>query len=246
MTGACRAHRIPLYATPEHECSYLPGQTAVTLFVDPGCEKGLDLYTALSDQGFRRSGGHLYRPSCPDCTACVPVRVPVDEFQLRRRHRRTWRRNADLEPAIVPAAFRDEHYALYRRYLAARHPGGGMDDPSPDQFTGFLTSPWAETAFVEFRLRGALLAVAVVDRLQDGLSAVYSFFDPAAARRSLGAYTVLWEIREARRRGLDWLYLGYWNEGTRKMCYKSDYLPQERLDDGRWVRVGAGGGCGPL
>lgn len=229
--------RMLLFATPEHGCSYLPGRRAVTVFVDPHCPKTPEVYGRLAELGFRRSGSHVYRPRCPRCAACVPVRIPVAEFTPRRRHRRTLRRNRDLVAGTVAPAFRDEHFALYRRYLSSRHPGGGMDDPEPAQFMDFLSSSWSDTRFVEFRLDGALLAVAVCDRFPDGLSAVYTFFDPDATARSLGVYTVLWQIEHARALGLRWLYLGYYIEACQKMRYKSEYLPQEHLVGDRWTPV---------
>lgn len=229
--------RLVFYATPGHECSYLPGREAVTVFADPAYPKDNELYTVLSRHGFRRSGEHIYTPRCPACQACVPVRVPVREFRPRRRQRRVMRVNADLAVRALPAEFRDEHFALYRAYLANRHPGGGMDQPTPEQYLNFLTSGWSETIFYEFSLARRVVAVAVVDRLRDGLSAVYTFFAPQESARAPGVNAILFEIGEAAREGLDWLYLGYWVDGCRKMHYKRDYLPQERLLDGRWCRT---------
>jgi len=237
LSGPTPSGRLLLYATPAHECSYLPGREAVTLFADPEHPKDPWLQLALTEQGFRRSGRHLYRPRCPGCEACEPVRVPVAEFAASRSQRRAWRRNADLEARVLEQAFHDEHYALYARYVTSRHPGGGMDDPTPERYEEFLLCPWADTQLVEFRRAGTLLAVAVSDRLPGALSAVYTFFEPAAAPRSLGVYAVLWQIEAARRAGLDWLYLGYAVEGCRKMEYKAVYQPQERLRNGHWERV---------
>ena len=230
--------KLLLFATPEHECSYLPQQGATTLFVDPDFPKDPEVYTLLSRNGFRRSGEHVYRPDCRSCKACVPVRLPVREFRPRRAQRRAWRANDDLRASTKPARFEQAHFALYRRYLRARHPGGGMDDTSPKQYREFLLSSWADTVLYELKLGEHLMGVCVTDRLVDGLSAVYTFFDPDLPWRSLGTYCILWQIAEARRLGLDWLYLGYWIADSGKMTYKVNFRPQERFIDGAWRRWG--------
>lgn len=240
MNEVLTAARTAFYTTPPHPCSYLPPRKAATLFADPAWPKDRRLYSLLSEQGFRRSGAHLYRPSCPGCHACVPVRIPVQDFRPRRNQRRTWEDNRDLDIGSDTARFRDEYFALYKRYLRARHPNGGMDDPNPEGFMDFLTAPWAETRFYEFRLRDRLLAIAVVDRLEHALSAVYTFYDPDYQDRSLGRLAVLHEIAEAKAQGLDWLYLGYWIAGCRKMRYKNEYQPLEYYVGGRWDRAGDG------
>jgi arginine-tRNA-protein transferase len=196
-------------------------------------------YTLLSEHGFRRSGGHIYRPKCPSCEACVPIRVPVAEFRPRRVHRRNLRTNADVTLHPRTATFDPDHFALYERYIAARHTGGGMENPDPDTYLDFLTANWATTTFYEFRREQQLLAVAVVDELDDGLSAVYTFFDPAESRRSLGRFAVLQEIELARARGLQWLYLGYWIGECRKMAYKTEFLPHQYYLRGAWRNAGA-------
>ena len=229
--------QLLFYATPEHECSYLPGRRAVTVFADPAFPKSPALYTLLARHGLRRSGEHLYVPRCPACTACVPVRVPVREFRPGRRHRRVLKINRDLQVRVCEAGFDPRHYRMYCRYQSARHPGGGMDSPTPEQYMDFLACDWGDVQFLEFSEGDTPLAVAVMDCLGDGLSAVYTFFEPAASRRGLGVNAVLSGIAEAARRGLDWLYLGYWVSGCQKMDYKREYLPQERLLNGDWQRV---------
>ena len=237
MTAAAAPGKLLLFVTPPHQCSYLRDESATTAFVDPSYPKDPWLYSMLSRLGFRRSGEHVYRPACHDCHECVPLRLPVREFRPRRSQRRTWRANRDLTVVERDDRFRDEHFDLYRRYLAHRHPGGGMDNPTPRAYLEFLTSSWAETVFCEFRYRNELLAVSVTDCLPDALSAVYAFFAPEHERRGLGSYAILRQIELARRRDLEWLYLGYWIEACAKMSYKQHYLPQERLVDGAWVRV---------
>ena len=240
MSGNPSLNQLAFYASRPHACSYLPGRETVNLFTAPNAPMNMVIYSRLADFGFRRSGSHVYRPRCPSCQACVPVRVPVAAFRPNRSQRRCLQRNADLRAIPRKAAFDDEHFALYRRYLGSRHAGGGMDDPQPDQYLAFLTSDWAETLFVEYRLGEELLAVSVLDVLEQGLSAVYTFFDPEQRERSLGRFGVLWSIAETDRRGLGWLYLGYWIGACRKMHYKQEYRPLELFLDGQWQRFNKG------
>ncbi|MGH8500940.1 MAG: arginyltransferase [Gammaproteobacteria bacterium] len=237
---------LPLlfYVTPPEPCAYLPAREAVNVFADPRARMNTTLYGRLVDKGFRRSGSHLYRPQCPGCSACVPTRIPVAHFEPDRSQRRNRRINQDLTAAILPQAYRSEHFALYRRYQRMRHTGGEMDNPTPQSYFDFLSCAWADTLFVEFRFNGALLSVAVCDRLKEGLSAVYTFFDPQQARRGLGTHAILWQIEETRRRGLDYVYLGYWIAGNRKMSYKTRFRPIEGLINGRWRRLDAQQACG--
>ncbi|OUD11997.1 arginyltransferase [Thioflexithrix psekupsensis] len=228
--------QFTLYATPPHHCSYFPEREATTIFVDPDFPRDKTLYTTLSRHGFRRSGEHLYRPHCQTCELCIPVRVPVRRFSPNRTQKRVWRANQDLNITAHTGELKQEHFDLYCHYLDARHKGGGMDNPSVASCRQFLMSDWANTVFYEFRLHEQLLAVGVVDVLNDGLSAVYTFFDPQHSKRSLGVYVVLWEIAHATSSHLDWLYLGYWIEGCRKMSYKIQYQPLEYYRLGRWQR----------
>lgn len=227
---------MAFYATPPHPCSYLEEREAVTLFADPKAQMTTELYTALAELGFRRSGDHVYRPRCPDCQACLPVRVDVAHFRPDRSQRRTQNKNHDLSVHIRPAEFDEEHYALYRRYISSRHADGSMDQDDPEMYIRFLASAWSETHFVEFRQQQRLLAVAVIDLLEDGLSAVYTFFEPDDEKRSLGTLAVLWQIEEARRRKIEWVYLGYLIEESPKMAYKARYRPLEAFEHGEWTR----------
>ena len=234
--------RLPLIVTPVHECGYLSERSARTAFVDPSAPKNPELLSLLSGHGFRRSGAQIYRPLCPQCQACVALRIPVREFRPRRQQRRVWRHNQDLEVIEQDDRFREEHYHLYRRYVAMRHPGGSMDGATTGEYHSFLRGTWAETVFFEIRLGPRLLAVAVSDRLLDALSAVYTFYDPEFEARSLGTYCILWQIEAARRAGHEWLYLGYWIAECRKMRYKEHFRPHERFIHGAWVRSGERGG----
>jgi len=230
--------RLAFYASREHPCSYLPERRATTLFADPSARMSSRIYGLLSEHGFRRSGGYVYRPACRGCARCIPARIPVADFRPSRSQRRVLARNRDLTVRALPAGFREDHFSLYRRYVGTRHAGGGMDDPTPERYMDFLTSPWSDTLFVEMRLPdGRLAAVAVADRMPHGWSAVYTFFDPDLGRRSLGTYAVLWEIEAVRAAGLAWLYLGYWIPESRKMAYKARFLPLEIHRDGRWRRL---------
>lgn len=228
---------LRFFRTPAHQCSYLEDRQATTLFVDPQANITPGMYSELSRMGFRRSGDFLYRPHCQGCDACIPARIPVNEFRPHRRHRRTLRDNQDIHVLHQPAGFSMEIYRLYARYIEARHGDGDMYPPSEEQFCNFLMSQWSDTRFHCFYLGDRLVSVAVVDRLQDGLSAVYTFFDPAFSRRGPGNLAVLEEMEECRRQGLPYLYLGYWVRQCRKMNYKRNFTPLELLVDGRWQRT---------
>lgn len=232
---------IALYRSAAHPCPYLSGETAASAFVDPGLELSPALYGRLLEHGFRRSGHHVYRPACPDCTACRAVRVPVERFRPRRSQQRAWRANAaGLSLTPRPAAFVEEHYALYTGYLAARHPDGGMAGSDAGDYRGFAFADWCDTLCVELRLDGRLLGVAITDRVPDALSAVYTFFDPAESARSPGVLAILAQLELARRWGLSHLYLGYWIGACPKMAYKADYRPLEVLTGETWRRVDRG------
>ena len=233
-----------LFLSMPHPCSYLPGRMSTIMFVDPQSRIDDALYSDFVQHGFRRSGELVYRPYCRECNACVPVRVPVTEFKLNRAQKRVWRRNQDIVVQARPPQFDSEHFALYQRYQAARHPGSSMDDPDPERYLHFFFSRQVKTVFYELRLSpgpgagfGRLLGVAVVDVLRDGLSAMYTFSEPDQPARGLGVFTILWQIAEARRLGLSWLYLGYWIEECPKMTYKIHYQPLEGLAKGKWSRI---------
>ncbi|WP_111643026.1 arginyltransferase [Marinimicrobium alkaliphilum] len=228
---------LKLYATQPHPCSYLEDEEATTIFVDPQAPMDKMLYSQLSQIGFRRSGGHLYRPHCAQCRACISCRVPVSAFVPSRSQRRCWRRNTDIEIRPVSDIQTDEHYSLYAEYIAERHRDGDMYPPSQSQYEAFLSSEWGTTGYLEFRLDGRLLGVAVFDQLNDGISAVYTFFDNHHPGRGLGVYGILAQIELARNMGLDYVYLGYWIKACDKMNYKTRYRPLELLINRRWTRL---------
>lgn len=226
---------LAFFASEPHPCSYLQAQTAISVFADPSAPMNMQVYSRLADYGFRRSGTYIYTPSCPGCQACLPLRLPVDRFRPNRSQRRTLKRNADLTVKAVPAAFHQEHFELYCRYLSYRHSGSTMENPSPREYLSFLSSNWSDTWFYEFRHNGALVAVSVADKLIQGLSAVYTFYEPACHARGLGSYAILWLVEETRSLQLRGLYLGYWIEQCKKMRYKSSFRPAEIFSNGRWT-----------
>jgi len=228
---------LRFFTTPAHDCSYLDGKQAITLFADPLAKIDKDLYSSLSAVGFRRSGTHIYRPYCQSCTACIPVRLPVKDFAPRRRHKRVLQANTDITVTTHAPALTEEYFNLYDRYITERHDDGDMFPASRDQFQSFLVDGRPEASFYEFRDSGKLLAVAVADELNDGLSAIYTFFDPDEDARSLGVFAILWLIEQAGRLELDYLYLGYWIKQCQKMSYKMDYKPIELYVNNSWIRL---------
>jgi leucyl-tRNA---protein transferase len=236
-----RGRHLALHLTGDHPCAYLETRQARTLFVDPTAYIDNATYQVLVDQGFRRSGSHIYRPACRGCARCVPVRIPVADFEPNRSQRRNWKLNAAVFVLTdMPATFRAEHFALYRKYLLERHPDGSMaDDTSEESYRRFLIDPWGgATRFIELRLDGRLVGVAVTDALELGLSAVYTFFDPAISSRAPGTFAVLAQIEITRRLALPYLYLGYWIRECQKMAYKSRFRPLEAWNGREWHRFG--------
>lgn len=234
---ALRNERVRLFQTLPHACGYFRARTAQNLVLDPAASDLPKLYALSLARGFRRAGGHVYHPHCPRCNACEPCRIDVATFIPDRSQRRCLALNHDVELAECRPGLTDERHDLYARYLHARHPGGGMDEASDEDFSQFLAAPWSPTFFLEFRRAGKLVAVAVTDICSTGLSAVYTFFEPGLPKRSLGTYAILRQIELARARGLPHVYLGYWIANHPKMGYKSRFHGLQVLGTGGWIPI---------
>ncbi|GAB3388530.1 arginyltransferase [Lysobacter fragariae] len=223
-----------LFQTTEHACGYWPERVARDLVFDPRDPRMGQWYPLALEWGFRRSGDIVYRPHCNNCRACVAVRIPVARFQPDRSQRRCLARNPRVEMRVCPAQRTDEQLELYRRYLADRHSGGGMDGHGAIEFDQFLVGSWSQGRFIELREDHRLLAVAVTDVVDNALSAVYTFYDPEYADRGLGTLAILKQVEWARSSGRSHLYLGYWIGGHRKMDYKRRFRPLEGFNGREW------------
>jgi arginine-tRNA-protein transferase len=232
-----RSDNVRLFQTLPHSCGYFAERTAQNLVIDPAAPQLDQLYGAALERGFRRAGGHLYLPHCGHCRACTPCRIDVEHFAPDRAQKRCMKRNADLVISESMAGYNAERHTLYERYLRQRHPGGGMDEADASDFRRFLTAPWSPTLFLEMRLANRLVGVAVTDVCTNGLSAVYTFFDPDEHARSLGTFAILQQVALARRRGLPWVYLGFWIEGHPKMDYKRRFRPLQVRGTAGWAAM---------
>jgi arginine-tRNA-protein transferase len=236
------------YLTSPSACPYLPGKEERKVFTHIVGRRGRELNEILTQGGFRRSQTIAYRPACDTCRACVSVRVLVNEFEPSGNLKRVLKSNADLIGNDIPNRPTSDQYSLFRRYVDARHADGGMADMTVLDYSMMVEDSHVDTMMIEYRRRGidsgitgkgegALIAVCLTDVMSDGLSMVYSFYDPDQQHRSLGTYMILDHIRRAKAMGLPYLYLGYWVEGSKKMGYKARFMPQERLGAHGWVRA---------
>jgi arginine-tRNA-protein transferase len=236
--------RFPkFFVTNPSPCPYLPGKVERKVFTELSGRHASELNAALGRIGFRRSQSVAYRPSCIDCSACVSVRVLAAEFLANATQRKLLRRHADLEVTACKPWTTDEQYAVLRRYLAARHPGGGMAEMDESDFADMVEQTPVRTYVIEYRepsvdgKPGKLVGACLSDQQADGLSMIYSFYDVGeGARKGLGTYIILDHIVRASRAGLPYVYLGYWVEESKRMAYKSRFRPLERLGPGGWRR----------
>lgn len=228
---------IVFYATATYPCSYLDGETARSQVAAPPNRVDAQVYSTLLAQGFRRSGEYVYRPACDDCRACVPVRLLVEDFVPNRSQIRAGKRHAHLQVRMLGLKYLDEHFQLYRRYQAERHPGGGMDHDDREQYENFILKSNVTSFLVEFREGDVLRMVSLIDQVADGLSSAYTFYDPDVPGASFGTCNIIWQAGLAHQMGLPYLYLGYWIEACRKMAYKTRFQPLEGLVDGIWQRL---------
>jgi len=237
-------HKLQFYVTTGYTCGYLPNRMAQSLIAAPQHLVDANVYSGLIQQGFRRSGKFSYRPHCENCQECVPVRVILEKFSPNRSQKRAFKQHQNLTTTILPVGFHEEHYALYASYQRARHSDdktadqmeseSGSQENDVEQYQSFLCQSNVESVLVEFREGDQLKMVSVIDIVRDGVSAVYTFYDTSDSTTSYGTYNVLWQALWAQTLGLPYLYLGYWIKDSRKMAYKQNYKPLEKLIDGEW------------
>ena len=228
---------LKLYRTPTHQCSYREQELASTIFIDPDTQITPQINSELSEMGFRRSGSHIYRPDCENCSACVPCRIDVKNFKWSGRFKRIWRRNQDLEITELETSEDQESITLYRNYIATKHSDGDMYPATLEQFRDFIAVRTTSTKFIEMRYKDNLCAVSVVDYLDDGISAIYTYYDTSFSSRSLGYLAILYQIKKAENLNLSYVFLGYWIKGCKKMSYKTDFRPIEFLVGNRWLKA---------
>lgn len=226
-----------IYKTQDHACSYLSEHDASTLFIDPKAQLTLSAYQSLSELGFRRSGDHVYRPDCTSCQKCIPVRINVDTYQASRSQKRVIKQNLHWQYRELDDLHASEVYKLYEQYICDRHRDGDMFPPDKALFHSFLSNFNDFTHYHGLYDGEKLIAVAVTDHLEDGISAIYTFYSTDQKYKSLGTYMILWQIQFAKQLGLQYVYLGYWIKACRKMAYKGHFRPLEARIKNRWITL---------
>ena len=226
---------IRLFETVLDECPYIADEQSASIIVDPDHPVEPSLFAMLSRSGFRRSGNMLYSPKCPNCSACVSVRIPSARFQASRSQKRVWKKNNDLMVTLENVSFQQEHFDLYLKYQQHRHPESSMCDEDPAKYTSFIESPFSQSKFLCLYHRDRLIGISVIDQFEGGLSAVYTFFDPDYSKRSLGTYVILYLLKLARLREIPFVYLGYWIDQSPKMNYKRQFKPLQGYLKRKWI-----------
>ena len=240
-------HKLQFYVTTPYACGYLPNQLAQSLIATPHHLVDAIIYSGLIQQGFRRSGKFAYRPHCENCNACIAVRVVLQDFVPNRSQKRAFKLHAGLSARVVPLGYVESHFALYTAYQAARHPDDNLKKQAEahrtahiqneaDEYRHFLCQSNVESLMIEFSdANNQVKIVSVIDIVNDGVSAVYTFYDTSDAKTSFGTYSIMWLTEWTKMLGLPYFYLGYWIEKSQKMAYKQAFKPQQKLIDGEWV-----------
>lgn len=235
-------HKLQFYVTTPYKCGYLPKKLAQSLIASPQHLIDANIYNGLITQGFRRSGKFAYRPHCENCRACIAVRLILSEFAPTRSQKRAYKQHSDLTAQILPLHFNQQHYALYASYQALRHQDETAGESSistkddAEQYRQFLCQSNVESLMVEFKdANNQVKIISVVDIVQDGVSAVYTFYDATETKASYGTFSIVWLAEWAKSLGLPYLYLGYWIQDSHKMAYKQQFKPQQKLIDGEWL-----------
>ena len=239
-------HKLQFYVTTPYKCGYLPNKLAQSLIAAPHHLVDSDIYSGLIQQGFRRSGKFAYRPYCDNCKACIAIRLILDEFAPTRSQKRAYKQHANLSVRVLPLGYQQQHFELYTSYQALRHADEEHSQQAEahrtaeiqteaDQYRQFLCKSNVESLMIEFSdAASAVKIVSVIDVVNDGISAVYTFYDALEAKASFGTYSIMWLAEWAKMLGLPYLYLGYWIETSPKMAYKQQFKPQQKLIEGEW------------
>jgi len=239
MSKQIKPTQLSFFITPSHDCPYLDNESAKTIFLSPEIQPDPNLYSLLIDKGFRRSGEHIYRPHCGSCQACISVRLPIKQFNMNKQQKRCLKKSHAFSTQTEIASYKQTYFDLFEKYINLRHKDGDMYPTSPKQYKEFLLNDWVECSFLNFydTKEQNLVATAVFDQVENGLSAVYTYFDPDYSKFSLGRLAILKLIELARQRELDYVYLGYWIKDCDKMAYKGEYRPLECFINDRWISL---------